>query len=936
MTAEQSKQQVEEMIEEIDATYYGPEERALIDKALAAARELGDDYLEYRVRMRLINSANNAGDTDALLSSFGWCLGKHDADPVRFPSRIDDGLDVMWYFKWIANVLDQLPIFSLAQCEATLDDMEAHYLRENLGLSGVITARFEHAWGTGDLATAAQLRARLAATPRDDHSHCDACVRSQLAGFAIDLGDEPLALKLVDEIIEGGFSCVEEPAYALARTLVAKLRAGRLDDARDSHLRSYRESRGNPDHIHIVSDNIAFCAITGNEARGLAMIERHISWLPHDPLNLDGRASMLAAIGLVLDSVVRTGYGDQVVRGANAPSLEPIFGSHDGVWTAAELAPVAWRAAYDITAKFDQRNGNTFCTDKINRTRALLNEHYDVPVVTEVFVPPAATKAPPATPEDWLALAEIYALYQPDPAIDAARRVLDGGTATQRARALQGMIGGYLASDRPGEARALLPERVRALREEGRNLQADLEERVGLGMWGPTQEDARPALEAELARLSATPGEELADVELTLAQRLMNPPPDDAEEGHSGPSDADRTRAAALLESAARHAVTRPALLANVLWAQTLLSANNGDADRALEVSRQILDLPLSDGRLAACHNLRAQLFGSQQRYGEGAAEADQATQIYAHYDATVPAAHNASLAAALLRDAGRREDELSRLRYGLSLAEQVELPTISFRFRIGQTLVATGHPQEGVELLWQVLQEEEAAGAPPADRADSCLNLAWGFEAAEEYGRAVGMFARAAELMKEAENWVGAADMLRFQGNLFRAFEMYDESLETLFEAWRLAESHPEAVGTQVQVLEALCFTKAGMEDPSAVAEIDRALEIVRNDPSDPYTWKVADLTDSKARVLNALSRYDEAVAMFLQAADGYAEAGDFGGAASSEHLAAQVLAEQLNRRAEAQPIWRQALAHVETALSQGRDLQTLKDSITVKLSEF
>ncbi len=360
MACDDTRARIAELIERIDATYWGPEERAMIDQALALAQEIGDEGLEYLVRLRLTSSASQTGDTDAMLSSFAWCLAKHDLDPVRFPTEISSSMaDLMWQFKWMIGALDASPVFTRAQCEAMLDDMEAHYRKENLGMSGVITARLQHAWRTGLIDQAKALRALLQSTPRDEHSHCDACGRSELAGFAVEVGEEDLALNLVDEIIEGDYACGEEPEGALARTLVAKLRAGRFDDALSSHQRSYRLARDNPDNITIVADNMIFCAITSNEARGLEMVERHLPWLAHDALNEAGLLNLLTAIALVLTAVDRAGHGDQVVRRADAENLRRFFGEHAGPWTAADLATAAWAAVEALATRFDQRNGNT-------------------------------------------------------------------------------------------------------------------------------------------------------------------------------------------------------------------------------------------------------------------------------------------------------------------------------------------------------------------------------------------------------------------------------------------------------------------------------------------------------------------------------------------------------------------------------------------------
>jgi len=61
---------VRTLFDEIDRTPWGPAERALVADAVSLARESGDERLEYEARLRQTSSANMAGDTDLMLTSF--------------------------------------------------------------------------------------------------------------------------------------------------------------------------------------------------------------------------------------------------------------------------------------------------------------------------------------------------------------------------------------------------------------------------------------------------------------------------------------------------------------------------------------------------------------------------------------------------------------------------------------------------------------------------------------------------------------------------------------------------------------------------------------------------------------------------------------------------------------------------------------------------
>ena len=138
--------------------------------------------------------------------------------------------------------------------------------------------------------------------------------------------------------MEGGFTCGEEPERALALVLLPLLRAGRFDEARSFHSRSYRLARDNPDNLTIIADHVVFCTVTGNEARALSLIEKHLRWLTHDGLNAEAHQEALAAFGLALDAVTRSGHGDTPVRGSDAAEPAPLFGSRDAELTASDLA----------------------------------------------------------------------------------------------------------------------------------------------------------------------------------------------------------------------------------------------------------------------------------------------------------------------------------------------------------------------------------------------------------------------------------------------------------------------------------------------------------------------------------------------------------------------------------------------------------------------
>uniref|UniRef100_UPI00109C3F7A hypothetical protein n=1 Tax=Microbacterium sp. K41 TaxID=2305437 RepID=UPI00109C3F7A len=647
------KKRFQQLIEEIDRTPWGPEEQALVAEAVALAVELGDERLEYEARMRQTASANMVGATDVMLNSFAWCLAHHDADPQRFPADLDNGgADLMWQFKWMASSLRSSPAFSQEQIAAVLDDMEAHYRAAGLGLSGVLTARFEDAWDAGRMDDAEALRVQLEATPRDDHSHCDACGRSQFAGFFADTDRDADAIRLVEEMIEGGFSCGEEPEHALSRVLLPYLRAGRLEDAKTAHLRSYRLAKDNPDNLRIVANNIVFAAVTGNEARALALIERHIGWLAHDGLNVDAHFAALTAFAVALDRVVATGHGDTPVRGADASALVGLFGEHDGAWTAAELATAAWTAAERIGAQFDERDGTDGHARSLARSRRLADESWDVPIRSDAFV----ATAPATTPTDadgWfdraMQLAQFGAEHETLDALPRALEVTDPG---KRAQLLSMRLGILVALDRIEEAEQVLPERIAALRDAGRDVQAELELRLGLATFGLDTDDTRAALEEELAAAERLPAWSRGDLAISRASLHL----------HADEPDAALDLAEHAARAFAEAEDTRLSNTTTLVAIGAVLSKGDLEAATAL-LDRFLAQDDLSAGHRAQALQTRARVRGGTGEHLDGAADADEVCRLLAELGATRALADAHVLAGALWEDADHPDRAVSRYR---------------------------------------------------------------------------------------------------------------------------------------------------------------------------------------------------------------------------------------------------------------------------------
>lgn len=888
-----SSDRILELFEQIDRTPVGIEERSLINEAIALAVEAGDEPLEYRARMRLTSSACMSGDTEAMLTSFAWCLGKHDDDPERFPADLgDETADLMWQFKWMADSLAASPAFDREQISAVLDDMESHYRAAGLGQSGVLMARFENAWMAGRLDEAEQLRTKLETTPRDSHSHCEACVRSVVAGYLIDTDREDEAIRLVEELVEGDFSCGEEPEHALARSLVPYLHAGEYDKARLAHLRSYRLAKDNADNLAIVADNIVFCAITGNEARALSLVERHLDWLAHDALGVDGHLSALTAFAIALEAVSAAGHADTIVRGADSERLRAFFADHDGPWRAAELAAVMRSEAERIAGEFDRRDGTDGHRRRLERAWAVGRERYSLPLSAEPLLLRVAP-VPAHSAEELVQRAIDLGDYGASEALAAADAALPGATLAQRAKLHSARIAALVARDDLEGAQAALQDRLDALRAAGRDTEAQVEERAGLALFGRGTPDDLETLRALLADGESLPPRLYVIVEVVLGMAVAEHDPDTAR----GLFDDARDRDAALGDDDLRRIVA----LARASFQGAVGAFDECDAT----ITGALENPALGAGARARLLGLRARMRGGQERFLDGVTDADELCRILVELDArsVLPGAY--VLAAALNEDAGTPGEAVARYRFAERAATENADSGTAVQYRLARALLASGSPDEAAELLVNVYSDETDREEPAASRAQTLMLLARAFEDAGEPGRAVGAWDFAAELFEEGEAPVSRANALLSHGRLLHRFGEFDDALVSLETAVAIARTEPDQGGLLAEARHSEGQVRAARGEQEALTALDEAGEIASGLGA---AWLAADITDSRARALAMLGQADEAVATALQAADGFAEVGDAGSAGASELFAARVLT-QHERAADAVPLYRSVM---------------------------
>ncbi|MFB6558401.1 tetratricopeptide repeat protein [Streptomyces sp. NPDC056400] len=320
-------------------------------EALAGAAETSGDRALFREALdNLINAYLYSSESSKMLVPFARLLQEYDKDPSAFSHWEAHAL--FWQFKWVATAISDSPGVPLESATGWLDEMERRYRIAGYSERPVREAEMWLADAIGEDERAERAFRSWLAAERDDMSDCRACELNGQGQYAALHGDDAEALELWKPVLDGELTCAEEPHRLLATSLLPLLRHGRADEARSHHLRGYRMARGNESLLPSVGKHIEFCALTGNESRGLEILAEHAAHVA--PLaNLDDRLDFHGGILVLLRRLRELGHG-------RTPAV-PYEGSPR---TVDELYEVLYAGCLDIARQFDARNGTTRVSDR--------------------------------------------------------------------------------------------------------------------------------------------------------------------------------------------------------------------------------------------------------------------------------------------------------------------------------------------------------------------------------------------------------------------------------------------------------------------------------------------------------------------------------------------------------------------------------------------
>ncbi|OLZ66866.1 hypothetical protein AV521_26075 [Streptomyces sp. IMTB 2501] len=375
----------------------GPARNARAEQLLAEAELLNIPLAVIEALGHQLKVYNYSSEKDKMFVPFARLLRMWDERPEDFDEY--EAHSLHWVFKWMsAGMLDQ-PHIPLASIEKWLGEMAHRYRLAGHSERAVHSAEFSVAEHTGDVPRAERAYSAWLAADRDAMADCHACELHAQGIWQVTRGRDAQALELWRPVLEGEFACAHEPHTVLASSLAPLLRLGRADEARAHHLRGFRLVRPMESMRGAYADHVEFCALTGNEARGLELLAERPAYFT-DTGHPRSRLDFLAVVALLMDRLTGLGLAGQRVPGPAGRS-----------WTAGELAGHARKEALELAERFDRRNGTSNVGERTRARMAQqpLVDRLPLGVRTVRPAPPPAAAPPVAEAADTPDLAALLA-----------------------------------------------------------------------------------------------------------------------------------------------------------------------------------------------------------------------------------------------------------------------------------------------------------------------------------------------------------------------------------------------------------------------------------------------------------------------------------------------------------------------------------------------
>lgn len=205
---------------------YSKERSMLREKALNIVDSLNDEQKQFEARINYVNDVcMDGGFPEKYLSVFPWLLANVSKSKFK-----DELYTVLWYYKWVVNIMPEFPSISITQMENALLDLKNRY--REFGSNDKVFHDYSRAvyHHIGDYEKSALHHKKLMRyTRRDQLDDCEACVINRTVRFYIVTGDMEEALKQAQPLLTEKKTCTHVPKATHSNFIIPLLLSKRHD-----------------------------------------------------------------------------------------------------------------------------------------------------------------------------------------------------------------------------------------------------------------------------------------------------------------------------------------------------------------------------------------------------------------------------------------------------------------------------------------------------------------------------------------------------------------------------------------------------------------------------------------------------------------------------------------------------------------------------------
>ncbi len=285
------------------------------------------------------------------------------------------------------------PAVPLLTIRRWLDELGHRYQQQRFSPRPVLVLRALLALDLGETAAASAHLAAAMAMPWDATAGCPACESENWGRWRAALGDDWGALEYWAPVLDGRQRCAEQPDRVLGRALLPLTQAGLLDQAREAHQRGYPLVRGQLSQQAAVGQHLEFCALTGNEDRGLEIAAEHAGWLAGPEVTVPGSTGTGASAASWLEFAVGACVLLRRLAGLGQGSL-PL-----GPGTVASRLALVEQEIQFLCDRFDVRNGTSTYREQIDQRLSQPPLASELPLLDPPGAPLSLASPPGPGPE---------------------------------------------------------------------------------------------------------------------------------------------------------------------------------------------------------------------------------------------------------------------------------------------------------------------------------------------------------------------------------------------------------------------------------------------------------------------------------------------------------------------------------------------------------